>query len=304
MHAFPLNSKISRSASSSVEVQHCPQWDAGCWLEGRHTAVCGVLRECFPCSLAVPKEVRRSAPGCSSACPFLPAGGCSWRGEAAGPWQEVPNPEMGHLGISTKEKKVPKCPCCFLHLGPTDPKGFLAGSGMSCSAIGTMVMVGSFPPSSRGWPTLEEPFPFLASGQRSQQAGSAQEGMLKPFCRDTDGPKLGAWREAARPWLFQCVGQWVKGGALLPAVLCGDTAAKLQQVPGSCASVHTAGTINSTYPRQTGTDTKGIKEMNCFSPSFHILLLIIGTFSLGKCSCKASEQSAAHEEGETTFSCK
>lgn len=59
--------------------------------------------------------------------------------------------------------------------------------------------------------------------------------------------------------------------------------------PVSCAS----GTINSTYPQQTGTCTEDIRKMNSFSPPFRILLLITVRFSVGKCSCKASEQSAA-----------
>lgn len=71
----------------------------------------------------------------------------------------------------------------------------------------------------------------------------------------------------------------------------------------SSASVHMAGTMNSTYPQQTGPYTKGITKMNSFSHLFHILLLITGTFSLDKFSYKASEQSEACEEGESTFSC-
>lgn len=54
----------------------------------------------------------------------------------------------------------------------------------------------------------------------------------------------------------------------------------------SCASVHMAGTINSTDPQQTGTHTKGVTQMNSFSPSFHVLLLITATLSLDKCCCK------------------
>lgn len=55
-------------------------------LEGRHAALCAVLRESFPYSMPVPKEVRRAPPESSSACPFLPAEGCRWRRQAAAPW--------------------------------------------------------------------------------------------------------------------------------------------------------------------------------------------------------------------------
>lgn len=61
-------------------------------------------------------------------------------------------------------------------------------------------------------------------------------------------------------------------------------------VPVSCASVHMARTVNLTHLQQTGTYTKGITKMSSFSPSFHILLLVTGTFSLGKCSYMASKQ--------------
>lgn len=125
----------------------------------------------------------------------------------------MPDPETGHSRVCTNDKKVPKCPCCSLQLGPTHPKDFsLVGSGVSCSAVGTVLVGGNFLPSSRAWPTMEEPFPFHASGQGSHWAGSSQEEMLKPFFKVTDDPKLGAWREASRPggssWVVQCVGEW------------------------------------------------------------------------------------------------
>lgn len=65
-------------------------------------------------------------------------------------------------------------------------------------------MVGNFLPSSQARPTMKEPFPFLASGQGSHWAGSAQEEMLKPFFRVTDVPKVGTWREASRPGGRSC----------------------------------------------------------------------------------------------------
>lgn len=104
-------------------------------------------------------------------------------------------------------------PLLLLQFGPTHPKDFsLAGSGVSCSEIGTVLVVGNFLPSSQAWPTMEEPFPFLASRQGSLWAGSAQEKMLKPFSRVSDDHKLGlggrhpGLEEGAG--LVQCVGQW------------------------------------------------------------------------------------------------
>lgn len=103
------------------------------------------------------------------------------------------------------------------------PKDFsLAGSGVSCSVVGTVLLVGNFLPSSQAWPTMEEPFPFLASGQGSHWAGSAQEEMLKPFFRVTADPKLGAWREASRPggssWSCSGCGSVGQEGGLVPGV--------------------------------------------------------------------------------------
>lgn len=105
------------------------------------------------------------------------------------------------------------------------------------------------------------------------------------------------WELGGRSLACSVCGSVGKEGALAP-VLCGWVAFPGEVVtlqhnysrsPVSCAAVHTAGTINSTYPQQAGTYTKDIMKMNRFSRSFHILLLITGTFSVGKCSYKASD---------------
>lgn len=196
MHALPLHSKSSRKCSSAHSEMQVAGWKAD-------TQRCA--RRQLPLLPGSGQGGEEAPPECSSACSFLPLEAAS-----GGKRQEVPNPGMGHWGVC---KKVPQCRCCFLQLGPTHPKDFsLAGSGVSGSAIDTVLVVGNFLPSSQAWSTMEEPFPFFASGQGSHWAGSAQEMMLKPFLRVTDDPRLGL--EGRHPGLeeeavlAQCVGWW------------------------------------------------------------------------------------------------
>lgn len=107
-------------------------------------------RECFPCSLASPKEVRmpslQIAPLPSSSSQLESAGR---KGKQWYPWQEEPDLEVGHSGGCTHDKKGLKYPCCFLQLAPTCPKdSSLAEQRVLCSAIGSMLVVGNFSPSS------------------------------------------------------------------------------------------------------------------------------------------------------------
>lgn len=126
MHTFPLNSNISRSASSSVEVQHCPQVAAG-----RQTCstVWSAQRE-LPLQHASAQGGEESSSRELLCLSLPPCWGLQVEetGSSSLEGQEVPNPEMGHSRVCTSDKKVPKCPCCFLQLGPTHPKDFsLAG---------------------------------------------------------------------------------------------------------------------------------------------------------------------------------
>lgn len=220
---------------------------------------------------------------------------------------------MGLLGVSTSDEQGQKS-CNSV------PRSSLAEHRGLCSAIGTMLVVGDFPPSSQAWPVLEGPFGSLASRQGCHWTGSVQEKMLKPFCGDTvslmsqsldpGGRHPGLNEEA---WHVQRLGQWVKGGASVSGVFSSWLLFPSEVITlhhnysrslVSCTSFRLAGTINSAQPQQTDTHTKCIKKMNCFSPLFHVLLLITDIYNLGKCLYKASEQPGTHEGGKTTVSCK